>query len=70
MIQDIIVLSIVFLATGYTVWSVIKTLRIKSTGGCGDGCACSAKSEIKNAILKKQQEVKLNKLKYVGVERH
>ena len=60
--QDIIVLSIVFAAAAYAVWSTIKTIRIKSTGGCGHGCSCSAKTDIKKAILKKQLEIKAEKL--------
>lgn len=61
--QDIIVLSIVFLAAVYTVWSTVKSLRKKSSGGCGDDCGCSAKTDIKAAILKKQNEVKAEKLR-------
>lgn len=64
--QDIIVLSIVFAAVAYTVWSTIKTLRVKSSGGCGDSCACSAKTDIKKAILKKQKEVQMNKLRLIN----
>lgn len=65
MIQHIIVLTIVFLAAAYAVWSIVKTLRIKSAGGCGDNCACSAKTDIKNAILKKQKELQIDNLKVV-----
>lgn len=63
--QDVIVLTIVFTAAAYAVWSTIKTIRIKSSGVCGDDCACSAKTDIKNAILKKQKEVKAKNLMLV-----
>lgn len=63
MTQHIIVLSIVFLAIAYTVWSLVKTLQTKSSGGCGDNCGCSAKSDIKKAILLKQKELNLKKIK-------
>lgn len=59
MAQDIIVLIIVLIAVVYTIWSTIKTLKIKSTGCCGHGCACSAKTDIRNAILKKQKQAKV-----------
>ena len=62
MIQDVIVLTIVFLAVVYTVWSTVKTLRVKSSGGCGDSCSCSAKSDIKKAILKKQKAINAKNL--------
>lgn len=65
MIQNIIVLTIVFLAAAYAVWSIVKTLRIKSTGGCGDSCGCSAKTDIKKAILLKQKEINVDNLKIV-----
>lgn len=57
MTQLILVYIIIALAIGYTIYSLVKTLRVKSTGGCGDSCGCSAKDEfkkaIKNAKLKK-----------------
>jgi hypothetical protein len=63
--QDIIVLTIVFTAAAYAVWATIKTIRVKSTGCCGDGCSCSAKSDIKKAILKKQLTIKAEKLSVI-----
>lgn len=52
MIQDIITLTIVFLAAVYAVYSVIKTLRVKSSNGCGDSCSCSAKTDIRKMLKK------------------
>lgn len=59
MIQDIIVLIIVFGSATYTVWAVIKSLR-KTESGCGCDCSCSAKSDIKKAILKKTLNIKVD----------
>lgn len=63
MTQNIIVLTIVFIAVIYSIWSIIKSLRTKSSGGCGDDCGCSAKTDIKKAILNKQKEIELKNLK-------
>ncbi len=52
MIQDIIVLTIVFGAFLYAVISIVKTLRTKDEGGCGANCSCGAKSDLKKMILK------------------
>ncbi|MDF1546681.1 MAG: FeoB-associated Cys-rich membrane protein [Bacteroidales bacterium] len=60
--QDIIALSIVFLAAVYAIYSIIKTLRIKSSGSCGDSCSCSAKSDIKK-MLKNSQKMPSGKLR-------
>lgn len=63
MAQDIIVLTIVFSAAAYAVWSFIKALLSKPTGGCGNGCACSAKNDIKKAVLIRQKKLKVENLK-------
>lgn len=58
--QDFIVFLIVSGAVVYTVLSIIKNLKIKSSGSCGDTCSCSAKKDIyriienKKAISKKR----------------
>lgn len=57
MTQEVIALIIVFLAAAYAVYSIIKTLRVKSSGTCGDSCSCSAKTDIRN-MLKKNAELK------------
>lgn len=60
--QDIIALSIVFLAAAYAIYSTVKTLRVKSSGSCGDGCSCSAKSDFKH-ILKQHPKIQSEKLR-------
>ena len=62
LIQDIIVLTIVFGTALYAIWSVVKSLHKKTASGCGDDCSCSAKSEIKKAILKKKVKLDGNNL--------
>ncbi len=56
-IQNVIVLSIVLAAVIYTVWSVVKTLRVKETSGCGGNCSCAAKSDIKKALMKRSKNL-------------
>ena len=51
MTQEIIALTIVFGAAAYAVYSIIKTLLVKSGGSCGDSCKCNAKEDIR-AMLK------------------
>jgi len=60
--QDIIALGIVFLAAVYAIYSVVKTLRIKSSGACGSGCSCGAKSDFKH-ILKQHPKIQSEKLR-------
>jgi len=67
MIQEIIALTIVFLAAAYAVYSIVKTLRIKSSGSCGDTCSCSAKSEFKN-LLNKEVKISGRNLKIKPME--
>lgn len=59
MVQEIITLTIVFMAAAYAVFSIIKSLATKSSGGCGDSCSCSAKDDIrkmlKNADFKEKK---------------
>jgi large-conductance mechanosensitive channel len=55
MIQDIIVYVIVSTAIFYTIYAVIKNLRQKSSKGCGDSCACSAKTDIKKVLISRKQ---------------
>jgi len=50
MIQEIIALTIVFLAAAYTIYSTVKTIRVKSSGSCGDTCSCSAKDEFRKKL--------------------
>lgn len=57
-LQNVIVLSIVLAALIYTVWSVIKSIRVKETSGCGGNCSCSAKSDIHKALLKHSKGTK------------
>ncbi|HBH48893.1 MAG TPA: hypothetical protein DDX98_09640 [Bacteroidales bacterium] len=56
MIQDIIVLIIVFSAAAYAVWSIVHALRKKTTSICGDNCGCSAKTDIKKVLLKNNKK--------------
>jgi hypothetical protein len=65
MVQEIIVLTIVFGAVIYAVWATLRSVRKKSSGVCGDNCACSSKSDIKRAILNKQKNNNTNKLKVI-----
>ncbi len=62
MIQDIIVLTIVFGALLYAIYSVVKTLRTKEEGGCGSNCSCSAKADFRKTILKNNLGTKPHKL--------
>jgi hypothetical protein len=48
--QDIVVLGIVFSALAYAVFSIIKTLKAKSSGSCSDDCSCSAKKDIHKSL--------------------
>ena len=57
MIQYILTYLIIFSAVSYAVYSLVKSLRVKSSGSCGDSCACSAKDDIKKAMNKKRKEV-------------
>ena len=43
MIQNIIAITIVFLAAGYTVFSIIKNLCVKKASHCGGCSSCSFK---------------------------
>jgi len=52
MTQLFIVYLIIAAAIAYTIYSLVKTIRIKSTGGCGDSCGCTAKDEFKKALKK------------------
>jgi hypothetical protein len=45
MLQNIIALTIVFSATGYTVYSIVKNLTAKKTGNCGGCEGCSFKEQ-------------------------
>ncbi len=45
MLQEIIVIAIVFGAVAYTIFSVIRSLRKKNTGPCGDCTGCEVKKE-------------------------
>ena len=62
MIQEIIALSIVFFAAVFAIYSIVKTVRVKSSGACGDGCSCSAKSEFKH-LLNKNPKIPSGKLR-------
>jgi hypothetical protein len=50
MTQEVIALTIVFAAAAYAVYSIVKTLRVKSSGTCGDSCSCPAKTDIRNML--------------------
>jgi hypothetical protein len=45
MLQEIIVIAIVSGAVIYTLFSVIRSLRKKNTGPCGDCSGCDVKKE-------------------------
>ena len=45
MLQEIIVIAIVTLAVAYTIFSVIRSLRKKKAGPCGDCSGCEVKKE-------------------------
>lgn len=46
MIQEIIALTIVFVAVAYAVYSIVKSLRSKNDAGCGDSCACGTHNKV------------------------
>jgi hypothetical protein len=46
MIQNMIALTIVFLAVGYTIFAIIKSLTAKESSQCG-GCESCILKEIK-----------------------
>jgi len=57
MLQDIIVILIITVAVAYTLYSVVKSLRSKSTSNCDDCIGCDIKHEIlKNYEKSKQKE--------------
>lgn len=62
MTQLIIVYIIVATAISYTFYSLVKNLKVKSTGSCGDDCGCSAKTDIKR-MLKDVQKKKVGIVK-------
>ncbi len=45
MLQEIIVIAIVAGAVIYTVFGVVRSLRKKNTGPCGDCSGCDVKKE-------------------------
>ena len=53
MIQLIIVLVILLLTAGYSVYSVVKNLRKKETSACGDCNGCDIKNEITRNVSQK-----------------
>ena len=65
MVQEIIVLAIVFGAAIYALWATVRSVRKKSSGACGDNCACSAKTDFRKAMLKKQHEIKADSIKMI-----
>jgi hypothetical protein len=62
MIQDIIALTIVFSAFAYTIFSAFKTISNKKKAGCGNGCDCPAKKDLKGILLKNAKSLKEGKL--------
>lgn len=51
MLQNIIVLIIILLAIGYSVYAVVKNIRKKDSSPCGDCNGCDIKKEItKNKV--------------------
>ena len=46
MLQNIIVLIIIVLAIGYSVYAVVKNIRKKDSSPCGDCNGCDIKKEI------------------------
>ncbi len=42
MVQEIIALSIVAVVVVYAVYAIVKSLKNKNDGGCGDSCSCSS----------------------------
>jgi len=55
MIQNIITLAIVFLTAAYTLYSIIKSLTLKTNSKCGgcSGCALKDHPSIKHASVSK-----------------
>jgi hypothetical protein len=45
MLQEIIVIAIITVAVAYTVFSVVRSLRKKNSGPCGDCTGCEVKKE-------------------------
>lgn len=45
MIQNIIALTIVFLAVGYTIYAIIKSLTVKKSSQCGSCESCIFKEQ-------------------------
>ncbi len=62
MIQDIIALTIVFSAFGYTIFSAIKTVTSQKKTGCGSGCDCTAKKDIRRILLNNVKPLPKNKM--------
>jgi len=51
MLQNIIVLIIIVLVIGYSVYAVVKNIRKKDSSPCGDCNGCDIKKEItKNKV--------------------
>jgi len=56
MIQQIFVYLIIVLAVGYTIYSVVKSIRSKEKSGC-EGCSgCDLKNEIINSKSKNKDQ--------------
>jgi len=45
MLQEILVLLIIFGAVAYTVYAVVRSLQKKNSGPCGDCTGCEVKKE-------------------------
>jgi len=54
-IQEILTFSIIALAIGYTLYSLLKTVFLKheKTNGCASGCTCDA-VKLREELLSKK----------------
>lgn len=55
MLQEIIVFVIISASVGYTIYSVVKSVRIKKSAPCGGCTGCDVKKEILKNLKNKQE---------------
>jgi len=50
MIQNIIALTIVFLAAAYTIYAIVRSFVVKKTSVCGSCTGCSLKDKLTSGV--------------------
>jgi hypothetical protein len=60
MVQEIITLTIVFLAAAYTIFSLVKSFAKKESGGCNSSCGCGGKKELHGLLIKNYKQGKFH----------